>query len=54
MQMGPDHLSRLEPREYPTSLDEGLPDAQLFAIQMADDYFQDIVQYLSILFSTCL
>ena len=28
-------------------MDEGLPDAQLFSIQMVDDYFQDIVQYLS-------
>ena len=32
-------------------MDEGLPDAQLFAIQMVDDYFQDIVQYLSTGFS---
>ena len=28
-------------------MDEGLHDAQLFAIQMVDDYFQDLVQYLS-------
>ena len=47
LNFGPDHLSRLESREEPTSLDEGLPDAQLFAIQMVDDYFQDIVQFLS-------
>ena len=45
--MGPDHLSRLESGEEPTKLDEGLPDAQLFSIQMVDDYFQDIVQYLA-------
>ena len=47
LNLGPDHLSRLESGEEPTSLDEGLPDAQLFSIQMVDDYFQDIVQYLS-------
>ena len=47
LNLGPEHLSRLEPDEEPTSLDEGLPDAQLFAIQMVDDYFQDISQYLS-------
>ena len=47
LNLGPDHLSRLESGEEPISLDEGLPDAQLFSIQMVDDYFQDIVQYLS-------
>ena len=43
LNLGPDHLSRLESGEEPTSLDEVLPDAQLFAIQMVDEYFQDIV-----------
>ena len=47
LNLGPDHLSRLESGEEPTSLDESLPDAQLFAIQMIDEYFQYIVQYLS-------
>ena len=51
LNLGPDHLSRLELGEEPTSLDEGLPNAQMFAIQMVDDYFQDIVQYLSTGFS---
>ena len=46
-----DHLLRLELGEEPTSLDEGLPDAQLFSIQMVDEYFQDIVQYLSTSFA---
>ena len=44
LNLGPDHLSRLESGEEPTSLDEVLPDAQLFSIQMVYDYFQDIVQ----------
>ena len=47
LNFGPDHLSRLESREEPTSLDESLLDAQLFSIQMVDDYCQDIVQFLS-------
>ena len=40
-------MSRLDSGEEPTNIDEGLPDAQLFAIQIVDDYFQDIAQYLS-------
>ena len=32
LNLGPDHLSRLESGEEPTSLDESLPNAQLFAI----------------------
>lgn len=44
---GLDHLSRIESGEDPTSLDEGLPDAQLFSISIVDDYFSDIVEFLS-------
>ena len=43
LNLGPDHLSRLKSGEEPTSLDEGITDAQLFSIQMVDEYFQDIV-----------
>ena len=32
LNLGLDHLSRLESGEDPTSLDEGLPDAHLFSI----------------------
>ena len=32
LNVGPDHLTRLESGEDPTSLDEDLPDAQLFSI----------------------
>ena len=39
LNLGPDHLLRLKLGEEPTSLDEGLPNAQLFSIQMVDDYF---------------
>ena len=48
MNEGPDHLSRLEHGEEPTSLEDALLDAQLLAIINIDDHFVDIVQFLSI------
>jgi hypothetical protein len=47
MNKGPDHLSRLEHGEEPTSLEDTLPYAQLLAIKGVDDHFVDIVQFLS-------
>jgi hypothetical protein len=47
MEKGPDHLSRLEHGEEPTSLEDTLPDAQLLAIRRIDDHFVEIVQFLS-------
>jgi hypothetical protein len=38
MNKGPDHLSRLEHGEEPTSLEDTLPDAQLLAIRKVDDH----------------
>ena len=29
------------------SLEEGLPDAQVFVVGIADDHFSDIIQFLS-------
>jgi hypothetical protein len=43
MNKGPDHLSRLENGEEPTSLEDTLPDAQLLAIRNIDDHFAEIV-----------
>ena len=37
LNVGPNHLSRLESSEEPISLEECLPDAQLFSIQIVDD-----------------
>jgi hypothetical protein len=48
MNNGPDHLSRLEHGEEPTSLEDTLPYAQLLTIKNMDDHFTDIVQFLSI------
>ena len=43
---GPDHLSRIETGEEPTNLVEGLPDAQLFVVRVADNHFADIIHFL--------
>jgi hypothetical protein len=48
MNKGPDHLSRIDHGEEPTSLDDTLPDAQLMAIRKIDDHFTEIVQFMSI------
>ena len=45
---GLDHLSRLESGEKPIDLEDNLPNAQLFSIQVADDYFADITKFLVI------
>jgi hypothetical protein len=47
MNKGPDHLSRLEHGEEPTSLEDTLPDAHFLAIMNVDDHFTEIVQFLS-------
>ena len=47
MNKGPDHLSRLEHGEEPTSLEDTLPDAQLLVISNIDDPFTEIVEFLS-------
>ena len=45
---GPDHLSRILLREDARNLDDSLLDTHLFAVKMVDDYFIDIVQFLSL------
>lgn len=45
---GPDHLSRLESSEEPTCLEDNLIDAQLFIVHIADEYFKDIIEFLTI------
>jgi hypothetical protein len=46
MNKGPDHLSRLEHGEDPTSLEDTMPDAQLLDIRKIVDHFTKIVQFL--------
>ena len=46
----PDHLSRIESSEEPTSLEDNLSEAQLFAVTMMDDQnkeFNAIIYFLS-------
>ena len=42
-----DHLSRIENGEEPTNIDDGLLDAQLFWVDIADDHYASIIQFLS-------
>jgi len=47
----PDHLSRIESDEEPTSLEDNLLDTQLFVVTMMDDQnkeFNSIIYFLSI------
>jgi hypothetical protein len=43
----PYHLSRITNGEEPNKLEENFHDANLFSITIADDYFVDIVGFLS-------
>ena len=43
----PDHLSRIETGEYPTNIDDGLLDAQLFRFDIIDDHYAPILQFLA-------
>jgi len=44
---GLDHLSRIENDEEPTNVEEGLPDAELYAVRIADGHFEDIIHFLT-------
>jgi hypothetical protein len=47
MNAGPDHLSRVTNGEEPTNLEDNFRDPQLFTVQVVDEYFVDIIEYLS-------
>lgn len=44
---GLDHLSLIENGEEPMNMEEGLPDAQLYAVRVADGHFEDIIHFLT-------
>jgi hypothetical protein len=46
--IGPDHLLWILTGEDAGNLDDSLPNAHLFSVQMVNDHFAEIVQYLSI------
>jgi hypothetical protein len=43
---GPDHLSRITNGEEPSNLEDNFLDAQLFSVQIVDEYFADIIEFL--------
>jgi len=45
---GLDHLSRITNGEEPKNLEDNFPDANLFSVQIVDNYFADIDRFLSI------
>ena len=44
---GPNHLSWVEIGEEPTNIEDGFPDAQLFIVDMVDDYYEQIIHFLA-------
>ena len=46
MNVGPDQLSRIEKGKEPTSIEDGLFDVQLFRVNMVDDHYAPIIQFL--------
>ena len=51
LNLGPDHLSRIESGEEPTSLEDNIPHVKLFAITIFDDRYKDIIQFLTAVFA---
>eukprot|EP00253_Pinus_taeda_P018158 PITA_18158 len=43
-----DHLSRINIGEEPINIEEGLPDAQLYAVHIENGHFKDIIHFLTI------
>jgi hypothetical protein len=52
LNIGPDHLSRVMNGEEPTKLEDNFSDAQLFSVQITDEYFADIIQVLEYKYCT--
>jgi len=47
LNVGLDHLSRVTNGEKPTNLEENFPNAQLFSVQVVDENFIVIIEYLN-------
>ena len=48
MNAGLDHLSRIETDEELTNIDDGFPYAKVFRVDIADDHYAPINQFLAI------
>ena len=46
LNVGPDHLSRIDTGEEPTGIDDDLPDAHLFRIEAVPTELEEIAQFL--------
>ena len=46
LNVGLGHLSRIETGEEPTNIEDMLLDAQLFRVDMVDDYYEQIIYFL--------
>lgn len=47
MNVRPVHLLHIDNGEEPTNLEEGLPDAQFFAIKVFDEHFSYIIHFIT-------
>ena len=46
LNVGPDHLSRIDTGEEPTGIDDDFPDAHLFRIEAVPEELEEIAQFL--------
>ena len=46
LNVGPNHLSRIEIGEDPTNIDDGFLDAHLFQVDFTDDHYAPIIPFL--------
>ena len=47
LNVGRDHLSRIEMGEEPTNIEDRLPDVQLFRVDMDNDHYVPIIKFLT-------
>ena len=47
LNVGPDHVSRIETGEEPMNIKDILLDVQILRFGMVDDYYEQIVQFLA-------
>ena len=47
LNVGPNHLSRVEYSEEPTNIDDSSPNAQLFRVDIIDDHYALIIQFVA-------